>query len=190
MFVMGAPHLILVVDHKPLTSIFNDSELSSIDNSRVRNFKEKTLMYNYDIIYVPGKSKIMKISDITSRNPVKSDDEDDTCELAATIFASNQGDGIESISWQTVKDHVVFDHECSLLSEYIINRFPKSKEGLPVNIRGYWTMKDNLYLIEGVPFKGKKMLIPKTLRPMVLEGLHGAHQGVSSMLAKARERFF
>ena len=69
-------------------------------------------------------------------------------------------------------------------------RFPKSKEDLLVNIRGYWTMKDDLYLIKGVPFKGKKMLIPKTLRPTVLEGLHAAHQGVSSMVANVRERFF
>jgi len=34
------------------------------------------------------------------------------------------------------------------------------------------------------------MLIPKDLRRIVLEGLHAAHQGVSSMLANARERFF
>ena len=34
------------------------------------------------------------------------------------------------------------------------------------------------------------MLIPKTLRPTVLEGLHAAHQGVSSLLVNARERFF
>ena len=34
------------------------------------------------------------------------------------------------------------------------------------------------------------MLIPKTLRPTVLEGLQATHQGVSSMLANVRERFF
>ena len=51
-------------------------------------------------------------------------------------------------------------------------------------------MRDELYTINGVPFKGKKMLIPKPLRSIVLEGLHQAHQGVSSMLANARERFF
>jgi hypothetical protein len=34
------------------------------------------------------------------------------------------------------------------------------------------------------------MLIPKALRSIVLEGLHAAHQGINSMLANARERFF
>ena len=184
MFVMGAPQLTVVVDHKPLIYIFNDRELSSIENPRVRNFKEKTLMYCYDIIHMPGKSKVMKVSDIASRNPVNSD-KDDTCEIAATAFAITQGDGIQNISWQTVNDHA--NHECSLLAEYIANGFPRSKEELPLEIRVYWTMKDDLFLIEGVPFKGRKMLIPASLRHTVLEGLHAAHQGVSSMLANARE---
>ena len=51
-------------------------------------------------------------------------------------------------------------------------------------------MRDDLYIIEDVPFKGKKMLIPKKLRCQVLDGLHAAHQGVSSMKLNARERMF
>jgi len=45
-------------------------------------------------------------------------------------------------------------------------------------------MKEDLYMIDGVPFKGK-MLIPKDLRSIVLEGLHAAHQGNISLLANA-----
>ena len=51
-------------------------------------------------------------------------------------------------------------------------------------------MKDKLYVIDNVPFKGPKMLIPKILRPEVLEGLHAANQGVTGMLANARDRLF
>ena len=51
-------------------------------------------------------------------------------------------------------------------------------------------MRDALYEVDGVPFKGKKMLIPRKLRGSVLEGLHAAHQGTTSMRANVRERFF
>ena len=51
-------------------------------------------------------------------------------------------------------------------------------------------MHDELYTIDGVPFKDKKMLIPKNLRAQVLEVLHAAHQGVSSMLRNGMLRFF
>jgi len=51
-------------------------------------------------------------------------------------------------------------------------------------------MRDELYCIDNVTFKGRKMLIPKRLRGKVLEGLHAAHQGEVSMKFNARERLF
>ena len=51
-------------------------------------------------------------------------------------------------------------------------------------------MRKDLYVIDKVTFKGKKMLIPKSLRSRVLDGLHAAHQGVSSMHSHAKERLF
>ena len=51
-------------------------------------------------------------------------------------------------------------------------------------------MRNELYVIEGVPCIGKKMVVPHPLRPQILEGLHAANQGVTSMLSNARDRFF
>ena len=81
------------------------------------------------------------------------------------------------------------DEECISLVQLISEGFP-DKGLLPANLQRYWGMRDELYVIDGVPFKGKKMLIPKSLRPQVLEGLHAANQGVTGMLANARDRFF
>jgi hypothetical protein len=57
-------------------------------------------------------------------------------------------------------------------------------------MRQYHQMSEELYVIDNTVFRGKKMLIPKKLRAGILEGLHAAHQGVSSMKSNARERFF
>ena len=46
-------------------------------------------------------------------------------------------------------------------------------------------MRDDLYEVDVVPFKGKKMLIPRKLRGIVLEGLHAAHQRTTSMRVNA-----
>ena len=69
-------------------------------------------------------------------------------------------------------------------------RIYENKNELPPELGIYWPMRDDLFTIYSVPFKEKKMLIPKPLRPIVLEGLHAAHQDVSIMLANARKRFF
>lgn len=192
MFVLGSPNLIIAVDHKPLVGILNDRELSTIDNPRLLQLKEKTLMYRFRIIHAPGKSEIMKIPDTTSRNPVPevSDDISTVCEAAAISYARDQAEGINAVDWQTVQHHAAHDDECITLSTVIQNGFPKTKAELPLSAHPYWNMREDLYVINGVPFKGNKMLIPKQLRRIVLEGLHASHQGVSSMLANARQRLF
>jgi hypothetical protein len=77
-----------------------------------------------------------------------------------------------------------------MVGKIIENGFPTSRNELPEEARYFWSMKDELYMIDNVPFKGKKMMIPKKLCGQILDGLHAAHQGVSSMKLSARERMF
>ena len=51
-------------------------------------------------------------------------------------------------------------------------------------------MRDDLYVVEGVPIHDGRILIPVPLRKEVLECLHSAHQGVNGMLAHAKQRLF
>ena len=61
---------------------------------------------------------------------------------------------------------------------------------VPEPLRKFWGFRDELYVVDSVIFKGKKMLIPHNLRAQVLEGLYAANQGVTGMMANARDRFF
>ena len=94
------------------------------------------------------------------------------------------------MTWQKVNEAAAVDEECVSLVRQIIDGFPEDKSKLPQTTQKYWGMRDDLHIIESVPFKGKKMLVPKSLRPQVLEGLHAANQGVTGMLSNARDRFF
>lgn len=192
MFVMGAPNLILAVDHKPLIKILNDRALDTISNPRLLQLKEKTLMYRYDICHMPGKSNAMKIADIASRNPVHPDtcDQSSICELTTTTHAAHRADDVKTVNWETINTEAATDRECIDLVNQIRSGFPYTREELAPELRLYWSMKEDLYVVENVPFKEHKMLIPKRLRKVVLEGLHSAHQGINGMLANARSRFF
>ena len=92
-FIIGCPKLIVAVDHKPLTKILNDRPLESIENPRLLRLKEKTLMYDYEIVHIQGKNNCGP--DATSRYPTKSaaihEDEDDICKeltRCAVAFAN------------------------------------------------------------------------------------------------------
>ena len=188
MFVLGNPSLTVAVDHKPLIKIFNDRELDTIDNPRILSLKEKALMYNFKIQHIAGDANCT--SDWTSRNPVAGGDDNTLDERESVAHATRQGDEIESITWERVDESAACDEECTLLVKTITNGFPKTRDELPQEIRYYWPMRNELYTISNVPFKGRKMLIPTGLRSRVLDGLHTAHQGVTGMQANARERFF
>ena len=190
MFIMGCPELIVATDHKPLIKILNDRELETIANPRLLQLKEKTLMYRFRIIHIAGSSN--GAPDATSRYPTSDCDYSvqDIDEGTSLAFAVHQANDIRSVTWTNVNDAAMMDEECTVLAQTIYNGFPESRDELPENIRQFWPMRDDLYMIENVPFRGKKMLIPKVLRRRVLEGLHAANQGVSGMLANARERLF
>ena len=66
-FTLGVNDLILGVDHKPLLKILGDKSLQDIENPRVLHFKEKTLMFSFRCVHVPGKLNLG--ADFGSRNP-------------------------------------------------------------------------------------------------------------------------
>ena len=193
MFIMGCPNLLVAVDHKPLIKIFNDRALESINNPRILQMKEKTLMYNFRIVHIPGKFN--EAPDAASRYPTRSDGEDggidqESSEAASIEFAAHQAEGVRSLTWSDVVQAAIPDEECASLVRQIEIGFPEERDAVPNEIRQFWAMRDDLYVVQNVPFRGRRMLVPKLLRPQVLEGLHAAHQGVNGMLANARERLF
>ena len=210
MFVLGCPKLIVAVDHKPLIPIFNDKELGEISNPRLLSLKERTMQYQFRVIHVSGKSHAAP--DATSRNPADYKpntkhaisailrstetekgrnvtlDADDG--LISNVMASFHNSDLRAVTWDRVAEAAAMDTECIDLCKAIQDGFPESRNGVPEHIRQYWPMRDELYIVKGVPFKGNKMLIPRRLRKEVLEGLHAAHQGINGMLANARTRLF
>ena len=58
-FLLGLSNFILCVDHKPLISILGNKELCDIPNPRLLSQREKTLMFRFSPIHVPGKKNVV-----------------------------------------------------------------------------------------------------------------------------------
>ena len=58
-FLLGLPEFILCVDHLPLINILGNKELCDIPNPRLLRYKEKTLMFRFKPIHVPGKKNVV-----------------------------------------------------------------------------------------------------------------------------------
>ena len=213
MFVLGCPYLTCAVDHKPLIKIFSDQSLEKIENPRILDFKEKTLMYRFTIRHVPGEQHVAP--DTMSRHPSSPDkvtnnfsrvlaqitqtlgnESDlelcvDDSALTKSFSASlSQQEQFKALTWERIANAARSDKECIDLCTFINTGFPQSRNDLPEHIRVYWPIRNELYVLDSIPIKGKKTLIPRSLRAEVLEILHSAHQGVTGMSANARQRLF
>ena len=98
--------------------------------------------------------------------------------------------GISSLTWASLKEACVKDTTTKILKEQISKGFPEDAEEVPFSIRHYYQYRDNLSIVEDVPVYNNQAIIPETSRKRVLSTLHSAHQGISSMTARAKESVF
>jgi len=61
---------------------------------------------------------------------------------------------------------------------------------MPPDLHEFWPLREELYTNRDTIFVAGKPLIPKSLRKDLLIELHLGHQGISTMKASARQRFF
>ena len=51
---MGCDKLVVAVDHKPLLGLLNDKSLADIENPRLLMLKEKTIWFNFEVVWIAG----------------------------------------------------------------------------------------------------------------------------------------
>jgi transposase InsO family protein len=82
------------------------------------------------------------------------------------------------------------DPVLSALSEIIFYGWPGTIKELPREMRPFWAFRESLRLEGAVIFKGKRVLIPDTMRDDILSQLHAAHQGIEKTRLLARDTVY
>ena len=203
MFVLGCKDLMVSTDHRPLLGILKDRDLNSISNPRIFNLKEKTLPFTFNVQYNPGKWH--RGPDAFSRNPVaaliaeSANDQDSQSYPTEEIMAARSQAFIAAISSSdcdpllTIADiHTAAAKDVThqLLHDTIANGFPVSRNDLKEELRVYWPVRDRLSLMDGLVMMADRVVIPAIHRKSVLNALHAAHQGASSMIARAQRAVY
>ena len=192
-FTQGCDNLIIITDHKPLVKIFGDRTLDEITNSRLFRLKQRTLPWRFDIEHLPGKSN--SAADAASRHPSPSSligslslepvTVPDLIESALMTSIRHDAKELSTLSWSLIAKETVKDTSLGHLLQLIekgVHEFDRSDDA----IGPFWPIRDSLYTQEGVLLFQDRVVIPSSLRPRVLEHLHAAHQGTSTMEQRAR----
>ncbi len=193
-FTLGCDDLVVVTDHKPLVKLLGDRTLDEIQNNRLFRIKQRTLPWYYKIYHLPGKTNFA--ADALSRHP-------SSC--ASLCWKLEAGDHIEhallamikrdasnrfSISWEAISRETNNDDCMRSLLEYISKGFPEHLPEHLSSLKPYWRYRHSFSELDGVILYNDRVVIPPSLREKVIEILHSAHQGVTSMEARARATVF
>ncbi len=91
---------------------------------------------------------------------------------------------------EKVKLYTTSDPNMNTLVSIIESGFPAFRHELPRDLHEYFQFRDNLYTVDGVILYKDRVVIPPQLRDDILTTLHSAHQGVTSMIARAETSVF
>lgn len=186
-YIYGRNQITVESDHKPLESIFK-KPLDAVP-ARLQRMMLKLQGYNLLITYKPGK--LMYIPDTLSRAPLP-DLYDDKISKAILnqlkMIISNVPMSQNKLS--LVKRETAKDQMLTQLLVFINQGWPNRRFNCKDKLSCFWSMRDELYCVDGVIFKNKQVLIPDSLKSLMLDLIHDGHLGVDRCKRRAREVLF
>ena len=87
-------------------------------------------------------------------------------------------DILECMSILHIQQASTQDDHLQCLKSFIITGWPSTKGEMHINLKPYWSYRDELDIIEIVMLKGRCIIIPASLKQQVFEQLHTNHMGI------------
>ena len=204
-FVLGCDKLVVAVDHKPLLGLLNDKSLADIENPRLLMLKEKTLWFNFEVMWIAGSKHagpdymsrtkearldcLMGFATATPNPEAVSISETNIIDsIVGSLSSCLSADDIRATTFEEIKAEVARDQEMLDLIKAIENKDVTDK--FPDIVANYNRHCNNLLVVDGVPMLGRRVIIPSSCRKRVLESLHSAHQGSAKMLEMAKHSVY
>jgi hypothetical protein len=193
-FTLGFKSLTVGTDHQPLIPIINGTDMEKMKTPRQIRLKEKLLMWDVRVVYIPGK--FLGDTDALSRYRVRDNNDEMVHWMSETTKNMAEVDSIgpwsddtlcslsgsqPPVTQKDILSTTTTDKVLTMLMAKIEKGFPETKAELEQEIQPYWRVKDMLSACNGVIYMGDRVVVPEELRIRTLDTLHAAHQGTTSM---------
>ncbi|VDI72881.1 Hypothetical predicted protein [Mytilus galloprovincialis] len=133
-----------------------------------------------DCVYRKGKD--MKISDALSRAFLSVENNTEEGDIVQDMICMIS---VSKDKYSEIQDAT--KSELFELNEIILKGWPDLKVETPFEVREYWDSRDQLSVLDGIIYKGLKIVIPPSLRDNMLKLIHKSHLGMTKCKKRARE---
>lgn len=151
-------------DHKPLLPLLGTKALDDLP-PRIERFRLRLLRFIYNIVHVPGKALIT--ADTLSRAPIRRPltAEETQMKGEVQIFINTVRDNLPASQskLQQIADHQRQDAICSQLIRQCQRGWPRQEE-LSQQLKPYWIHQGELHMNGDLLMKGRRIVIPETLK--------------------------
>ena len=188
-WLYGHHHIVIESDHKPLKTIFKHT--ISQAPKRLQKMMLRLQRYTFTTVYRKGST--MWLADTLSRAPLPREQAQvDSFEVFVTenIQVTSKPERITDHTHSVIQRATQDDPILSHIIPYIQHGWPDKRTAVEGNLAHYWTFRWELAYIDGVLYKGDKIIIPTAMRRRMLEKIHAAHQGVEKSILNAIDTMY
>ena len=178
----------IISDHKPLHPLFSGKSLVSCSPRTARLLLK---IVDKDIRFFYQNGPTMHISDALSRLPTHNTTAGNQQEVQGLKVSISEVSPVQSnVSFNQLREHTSKDQVMQQLLEYVMKGWPRMQKDCIEQLRAYHTFKEEISTIDGLLFKGQRLIVPSALRSKVLQVLHRSYMGVTKTQDRARSTFF
>ena len=106
--------------------------------------------------------------------------------ITTQILMSVESQGSFSSKLERLRKSTVQDEQLTRLKGYISTGFPCDKKNLPTDLHKFWPHKEMLSIKSGLITCGNRIIVPREMRPEMLQYICEGHQGKERCLLRAR----
>ena len=183
-FLCGLEGFKILTDHKPLVTLINEKDLDRAP-LRCQRLLMRMHRYNATAEYAPGKT--MVISDALSRSPRSC--VETTCDKEVKVYVGMVEENLpmtdhrkEGLRRATHEDDVL-----RAACVYTLAGWPKYEQDVPTQLRELFGVRGSLSVSNGLLTYGDRIIVPKDMRPAILDKIHQGHQGIGKCLERAKD---
>ena len=127
--------------------------------------------YPINLLYRPGKQLV--IADILSRAYLPEQPDNSTAfKFEVNVISALP---ISNLKLEQLQMMTQSDLALQQLMQLTLDGWPDHKSKVPTHCLPYWLFRDQILFSDGILFKGKKIIIPKVMRPEMLKLIHSSH---------------